>query len=227
MFGIMVALPAEARGIVARRLRVGDTYRLSDKAMLIVTGMGASAIPIIRRTAELGVFSTLSSLGTAVGLSPTLTAGTICIPDEVVFGEQTVRCHPALQYDFVDALKAQHGIDQRCLTHTPTVLTCLQEKQALHQKSAAVVADMESFLIGQEAMRYQLQFLAIRVIVDSLHVHIPQPILQCCVPSLALSQLLWTICRQPRLLAPLLTLAKHFQQAKKVLNCVAQVDILN
>lgn len=226
MFAIMVALPEEARGIVARQMRVGDTYRLSDKAELIVTGMGESAGPIIERTAKLGVFSTLVSLGTAVGLAPTLTPGTVCIPDEVVFHKQIVRCHQTLQQDFVEALKADHVINQRRLTHTSTVLTCLEEKQALYQKSSAVVADMESFLIGQEAMRYQLHFLAIRVIVDSLNVHIPQPILQCCVPSLLLPKLLWRICRQPQLLAPLLILAKHFQEAKKTLNGVAQVKIL-
>ncbi|MCX7089972.1 MAG: hypothetical protein NTU48_00735 [Legionellales bacterium] len=226
MFAILVALPEEARGIVARRMRVGDTHRLSDKAELIVTGMGESAGPIIRRTAALGVFSTLISLGTAVGLDPTLTPGMVCIPDEVVFNEQSVRCHQTLQHDFIEALKANHVINRRRLTHTSTVLTCLQEKQALHQKSSAVVADMESFLIGQEAIRYQLQFLAVRVIVDSLHVHIPQSILQCCVPSILLPQLLWRICRQPKLLASLVILAKNFQKAKKNLSAVTQVKIL-
>ena len=227
MFGIMVALPAEASGIVTQRLRVGDTYRLTDHATLIVTGMGASALPVIRRTIAKGNFSTLVSLGTAVGLTAKMTAGTLCIPDEVVCADQILYCQSSLQQAFIKTLSTEHRIEQQRLTHTPVVLSDLQEKQALHQQTAAVVADMESFLIGQEAMRQDLQFLAIRVVVDSLDLHLPPAILPACVPSLVVTKLVWALCRQPKLLEPLLTLAHHFHQAKKTLRRVAKLELFN
>lgn len=226
MFGIMVALPVEARGIVAQRMQIGETYRLSDKALLVVTGMGEAARPVIQHIAAQGQCSALISLGTAVGISPRLAAGTICIPNEVVDDKQTICCHASLQQAFINHLKMTHLVNTRRLIHTQTILTEFQEKQSLHQRSGAVVADMESFVIGQEAQRHHLGFLAIRVIVDSLQVSIPQPILKTCVPNIVLHHLLWTLCKKPNLLLPLLTLAKHFYQAQKILSRVAKVDLL-
>ena len=226
MFGIMIALPREARHIVPHRIRIGDMYRLSDKAMLVVIGMGESARSTIRHHAESGQFSTLISLGSAVGLSPLLTPGMVCIPDEVVCDAQTIRCHQGLQSDFKAALGNDCLIVQKRLIHTSHVLTNLEEKESLYLKSRAVVADMESFLIGQEAFRHQLNFLAIRVVVDSLHLHIPQSLLDCCLPNVSLWKLLWIISRQPKLLLNLLTLSKHFNQAQKTFNTVTQVKLL-
>lgn len=221
MFGIMVALPLEARGIVTHRMQIGDTYRLSDQALLVITGMGEAARPVIQHIAAQGQCSALISLGTAVGLSPRLAAGTICIPDEVVSDQETICCHAGLQRAFIDNLNMTHLFTQQRLIHTQTILTEFQEKQSLHQRSGAVVADMESFLIGQEAQNYQLDFLVIRVIVDSLKVGLPQPILKTCVPNIVLHQLLWVLCKRPHLLLPLLRLAKHFYQSQKIISCIA------
>lgn len=227
MFGIMIALPKEARHIVPHRMRIGDTYHLSDKAMLVVIGMGESSRSTIRHHAKSGRFSTLISLGSAVGLSPLLRPGTVCIPDEVVCQAQTIPCHQGLQADFRAALGHDCLIVQKRLTHTSHVLTKLEEKESLYLNSKAVVADMESFLIGQEALRHELNFLAIRVVVDSLHLHIPQSLLDCCLPNVSLPKLLWIITRQPKLLLNLLTLSKHFKQAQKTFNTVTQVKFLH
>lgn len=226
MFGIMMALPLEAQRIVPHRMRVGDTHPLSDNAVLIVTGIGESSLPIIRRHAESGQFSTLISMGTGVGLSPLLTPGTICIPDEVAFEAQTIRCHHGLQTEFIDALKTDCRVVQKRLIHTSHVITTLQEKEDLYQKTQAVIADMESFIIGQEAFRYQLNFLSIRVVVDSIHLHMPPALLECCLPSISFSNLMKTVCKQPHLLPTLLAFSKYFKQAQHTLKRVTEVELL-
>ncbi len=226
MFGILVALPLEARRIVPHHMHIGESYPLSDNAMLIVTDMGASALPLIKRHAESGQFATLISLGTAVGLSPQLTTGTLCIPDEVVWDGQTIRCHQGLQTAFVSGLKKDHNIVQKRLAHTAHVLTSLEEKEQLYHKTRAGVADMESFLIGQEALRCQINFLAIRVILDSMDLHMPQSLLKCCLPTVSLPKLIGTLFRQPTLLFTLLAFAKHFSQAQKTIQRVTQLGLL-
>lgn len=226
MFGIMIALPMETRRIVAHRMRVGDTYPLSEKAILIVTGMGEAALPVIKHHAESGQFSTLISLGTAVGLSPLLSSGMVCIPDEVMFDAQTIRCHQGLQADFVSALKEDCWIVQKRLIHTDRILTSLEEKENLYQRTHALVADMESFLIGQEAFRHQLNFLAIRVVVDCMHLHMPQSLLDCCMPNVSVPQLLWTLGKQPHLFNTLIKFTKHFNRARKTIGNVAQLKLL-
>lgn len=227
MFGILVALPEETRRIVSRRMRVGDRYSLSDDAMLIVTGMGASALPMIQYYAESGQFTTLLSLGTAVGLSPTLNAGTLCIPDEIIFDTQTIRSHQGLQTQFIAALKNDHNIVQQRLAHSSHVLTSLEEKEQLYHQTQANIADMESFLIAQEAARHQLNFLAIRVILDNMHLHMPQTLLRSCLPKVSLPQLIGNVLRQPKLLLTLWAFAKYFRQAQKTLHCVTQVPLLH
>lgn len=227
MFGILVALPEETRRIVSRRMQVGDQYPLSNDAMLIVTGMGASALPLIQMCAKSGQFTTLLSLGTAVGLSPTLNAGTLCIPDEIVFDAKAIRSHQGLQAQFIAALKNDHNIVRQRLAHSSHVLTSLEEKEYLYSQTRANVADMESFLIAQEAARYKINFLAIRVILDNMHLHMPQALLSHCLPKVSLPQLIGVILRQPKLLLTLRAFAKYFKQAQKTLHCVTQVPLLH
>lgn len=227
MLGILVALPEETRRMVSQRMRIGDQYPLSEQVVLIVTGMGTSAVPVIQASAASGQFTTLLSLGTGVGLSPTIGTGTLCIPDDIVCDGQTIRCHQGLQAQFIAELKQDYTIVQQRLAHTSHVLTNLREKATLFQQTGANSADMESFLIGQAAARYQLNFLAIRVILDNMHLHMPQALLKHCFPTVSTLRLIGAVLRQPILLQTLWAFAKHFKQAQKTLHSVSQIPWLH
>ena len=227
MFGFLVALPSEARRIVPYRMQVGNVYQITDNAMLIVTGMGEAAVPLIEQHAQSGQFTTLISMGTAVGLAPTFKSGTLCIPDEVVSGNQRIFCNPDLKNRFVAELKKNYPIAEQRLAHASHVLTSREQKKCLHLKTLAGAADMESFLIGREAQRYQLNFLVIRVVLDSMDLHMPESILNCCLPSLSLAKLIVTLFQKPKLIVTLMAFAKQYSQAQKMLHQVTQVEFLH
>jgi len=112
------------------------------------------------------------SFGIAAGLAPGLDAGTCVVGSEVVSASDRKRY--AVNRAWTAALRSRlvpvefapiAGVDQ------PLVATA--EKLALHGKTQAVAADMESHIAAELAVRHGLPFAALRVITDPVERELP------------------------------------------------------
>lgn len=112
------------------------------------------------------------SFGIAAGLAPGLDAGTCVVGSEVV--SESDRTRYAVTRTWTAALRSRlvkvesapiAGVDQ------PLVATA--EKLALHGRTQAVAADMESHIAAELASRHGLPFATLRVIADPVERQLP------------------------------------------------------
>ena len=227
MFGILIAMPAEARCFSPSFRSIGKIYTLSPKTLVAVSGMGALASQSARDLMKQGA-GCLISCGTAVGLAPHIKPGTLCIPQQILSdGQDAYDCDPDLRKQVLMSINGSLNLEEGDLVHTAAVLKTSNEKQALYQTSAAIASDMESLFVAQEAKHHQIPFLALRVVIDDAHFTMPEQLTQSISPhgEVILRKLLFNLCKQPSLLSPLLTLAINCNKTRKVLKCVSQMTI--
>lgn len=229
VLGIIVALPAEARCFSRAFREKGKIYRLSHNALLIISGMGEGVNQAAAMLHKEGV-SCLVSCGTAAGLVSDLKSGMVCIPQAVVnsHGEVYQSDH-VVRSQVLLALANQMPISQGRLAHTENILVTSEAKRQLHQVTSAISSDMESFLIAALAQHYQLRFLALRVIIDTVDVNVPNDLLQCMssAGAISISKLLWAIGYRPALLKSLIVLAKNYYKVRKQLKIFSKIEVIH
>lgn len=227
MFGIIIAMPTEARCFSSSFREIGKIYKLSDKTLVIVSGMGKQAIEAVETLLQHGATS-LISCGSAAGLSPHLKSGTLCIPQKIINAQgETCYCDPGMQEQVLKNLDNKITVSQGNLAHAINILKTQTEKKDLYQISGAEVADMESFYIGQEAQRHQIPFIALRVIIDTFDFDMPERLTQCISIEgrVSIRKILINLCKQPRLLLSLLLLGNNFHKTRKALKNISQIDM--
>lgn len=174
--GILVALPIEANGLSAERLRVGQTVRLAHNVILCVTGIGREnarigALSLIKEGAE-----ALVSWGTAGGLAPRTRAGHLVVPSRVMdqhgnFFYTDSGWHSNL---FHILCHIKHlTIYAGSLLQTTQVVTSVSIKKTLFEKHQAVAVDMESVAIASVAHQACLPFVVVRAIYDPASASLP------------------------------------------------------
>lgn len=213
VLGIAAALPLEAQAL----------RRSGDGVLLEITGMGAAqAAAGARRLVRAGA-SALLSWGTAAGLMPDLRAGAVALPRAVIDVDG--------RHYTVDA--AWHGRMLQRLSDpvapiTAPLAACGEmlrgpdDKRALHHRTAAAVADMESGAVAQVAAEAALPFLVLRVVLDPAAGVLPACIRAGPQGELALLKLLLAAAMRPGDWPPLLRLAGWYGQARRTLQRVAR-----
>ncbi len=226
--GVVAALTAEARtlGVSARR---GAGFATTQEGILVgVSGIGGTAAAeAARRLAEAGATS-LVSWGLAGGLDPALGAGTICLPTLVIAADGS---RLATDHHWRELVAA--AIAARRVVVSGSLLTSLRSiddvagKAAAFRETGAAAVDMESHAVGAVAASCKLPFIAIRVIVDTAHDALPDPVVAASsggdVSSLRLVQ---ELLRSPSSIAPLLRLALRYRAARGSLVAVARSGAL-
>jgi len=226
--GVVAALTAEARtlGVSARR---GAGFATTQEGILVaVSGIGGTAAAAAaRRLAEAGATS-LVSWGVAGGLDPALGAGTICLPTLVIAADGS---RLATDHHWRELVAA--AIAARRVVVSGSLLTSLRSiddvagKAAAFRETGAAAVDMESHAVAAVAASCKLPFIAIRVIVDTAHDALPDPVVAASsggdVSSLRLVQ---ELLRSPSSIAPLLRLALRYRAARGSLVAVARSGAL-
>ncbi len=223
--GIVVALPQEARSLTTQRLPPGKVQSLSRHSLLCLSGVGAERAEratqqLIDRGADL-----LISWGTAVALSTEIETGCVLLPTQVMTAQQQ---NLATDTDWRTALQqrlqANFTLSAQTLLDSDQIINTAGEKQALHVRSGAVAADMESAAIGRMARANGIPFVVIRVIADTATMRLPGWLAdsmgedgQARLPALS-SQLL----RHPTDWPAFFNLARCFLKAQAVLKNVAE-----
>lgn len=176
--GILTALIPEAV-CLAEKPMTDQVIQLSDGIMLYVCGMGAErARQGVARLLEDGA-DALMSVGTAGGLDTVLNPGDVLLPEHILQSDgRRMAVHGRWRNAAVTALTGAgvpvHGGD---LLQVNEVIRNAEEKRKSHAQTGAVAVDMESFAVAEEADRYDIPALVIRVIVDTADTVVPDAVL--------------------------------------------------
>jgi adenosylhomocysteine nucleosidase len=206
---------------------------LSDGTLLAVSGMGVTAAAQGARALAHAGAGALVSWGMAGGLDPTLPAGAIFLPSEVISLEgRGVTTTPGWRERLGEAIAARaaggNPVTQGRLLTSPTAVGSLTDKAALFRKTGASAVDMESLAVAEIARAHQLPFIAVRVIVDSARDALPRAVTAAADGQghLQVWKLLGGLAREPADLGPLIRLARRYRAASRSLAAIAGLGSL-
>lgn len=175
----------------------------------------AQMIAALERAVAAGA-SGIISFGTAGGLAPHLAPGDWIVAEAIITDAQRWEADPGWSAQLLKRLP--HA------THAPIASADLPvagalAKRALHDRTGAAAADMESHIAARIAIAHCLPFAACRVIIDPAHRTLPQAALVAMRADggVNLTALLRSLAGQPSQLRPLLCLAMDARAARAAL----------
>jgi adenosylhomocysteine nucleosidase len=165
--GIVAALEMERRWITG------------SGPLVVVSGVGRRrAEDASRRLLDNGV-TALVSWGVAGGLHSDLRAGSVILPDAVVEADGS---RIGADLGWRDRLLAR--IDGRVATSTAplaqaaSAVTSPEQKLEMHRRTGAGAVDMESAAVAKVAISAGIPWIAVRVVVDTADVRLPEAALR-------------------------------------------------
>jgi nucleoside phosphorylase len=170
--------------------------------------------------------SALASFGMAGGLDPTLSAGAILLPGEVIGPDgRRVATEASWRERLGRAIDAQTSCS---LLTMPRAIASVADKASLFRRTGAAAVDMESLAVGEMAYRHQLPFVAVRVVVDSAEDALPRAVMAATDKDgrLQIGRLMSALARAPQELAPLIRLARRYRAANRSLAAIARTGSL-
>jgi len=228
--GIVCALASEARHLGPTvGLHEPPVASLADGTLIAVTGMGNSAAAAGSRALIEAGATALASWGMAGGLDPTLDAGAILLPTEVLGLEgRTFNTARAWRDRLSGAVAALAPVRSGRLVTRARAIGSVADKAELFRNTGAAAVDMESAAVGEVAERHQLPFIAVRVIVDSAVDVLPRAVTAAADNEghLQIWRLIGALALAPNELAPLLRLARRYRAANRSLAAIASTGTL-
>ncbi len=221
--GIIAATVAEARILYRGAIAPEAPVRLSGGTMLVPSGIGPipaqrAAEALVRKGA-----TSLVSWGTAGGLLPGLSSGTLILPSKIVASDQSVYpTDPIWHERLCSRLKGYVDLHIEAIAESATVLATYPEKTSLWQRTGGIATDMESASIAGVAKDRGLPFMAVRAIIDPAEVPIAPSLLNSLdgFGRVSFSKLGMGLIRNPLGLMALIRLIRNFQAAQAVLSIV-------
>lgn len=204
-------------------MAVGELLHLPEGVLLKLSGIGARRARLASEVlVEKGVTSLLS-WGSAGGLLPALSPGSLILPERVLSSDQISFSVDAPWHERLCGRLSGHvDLHTGSLIQSPTVLRNPEEKLALFNQYGAIAVDMESAAVAQVALRAGVPFMAIRAVSDPAYMTIPPSAMTAideCGRFRPL-RLLQRLVRHPRELFPLVRLARTFPAAQTTLATV-------
>ncbi|MGB6487604.1 MAG: hypothetical protein WBE91_12030 [Steroidobacteraceae bacterium] len=220
--GIVSALAAEARTLGPAARQGAELRRLTDGALLAVSGIGEGAAAAAARRLVLAGATALVSFGMAGGLDPALICGAVLLPEEVVARGAVVSVTAT---EWRQRLRA--ALPASCIACGGRLLTSERPvaspdaKAAAWRESRAAAVDMESAAIAQVARQAGLPFIALRIIVDTASDQLPAAVIAASSGGqLRLGRLLAALLRAPGDIGGLIRLSARYRIAMRVLAAV-------
>jgi len=147
---------------------------LPNGTLLLVSGIGA--VRAHRAAEELikaGVTS-LISWGTAGALVPSLSAGSLVIPQEVLLpGHKAFVADTAWHERLCARLSGHVNLHTQGLIQSDRVLRNRYAREAFCEKYGGIAVDMESAAVAETAFSAGIPFMVIRAVSDSMDMDIP------------------------------------------------------
>jgi adenosylhomocysteine nucleosidase len=176
--GVVAALESEARTLGPAVRRRDGLFFLSDGALLAISGMGGARAAIAARSlVEAGALA-LMSFGLAGGLDPTLSAGTVVLPSEVISrGGARFSTSTDWREQLSAAIAKQRPVAAGTLLTSAAAIGTVADKAAAFRETGAVAVDLESLAVAEVSAAHNLPFIAVRVIVDTAADVLPRAVM--------------------------------------------------
>lgn len=217
-------MTAEARSLVRKPILTGDLFHLSEGIVIQLSGIGPRrAGEAARNLLEHGA-TALLSWGSAGGLIPTLSPGSLVLPSLVIDTDQSLySTDPTWHGRLLNRLKGCVDLHQGPLAESGTVLRSSTEKRVLFERTGAVAVDMESGAVAKVAQEAHAPFMAIRAIADPFDMAIPETSLAAVdeLGRIRFLTLLKKLAEHPFELFPMILLGWNFRTAQLTLAKVA------
>jgi adenosylhomocysteine nucleosidase len=224
--GIIVGVPAEARSLAKHPIINDEPVPLREGVMLCVSGVGPRrAGQASRRLLEKGA-TALLSWGSAGGLSPELSPGSLMLPKIIIAPDRSVyHADPPWHKNLCNRLKGRVEFHTGPLAESETVVQTPAEKATLFQQTGAVGVDMESAAVAAVAQEARVPFVAVRAVADSTDVALPSSALNAWdeFGRLNFLRLIRGIAARPNEFLPLIRLARDYRAAQRTLALVARL----
>jgi len=222
VLGIVAALPAEARTLGHRRLRVRAVVPIAPGVQCCVSGAGAAAAHGAAHTLLAAGAGALLSWGTAGALVDDLEPGGLLLPERVRSGDREFGVDTGWRGALVRRL-AGRGLRGGVLLQGAQVLGDPDAKREAGRRHGAVAVDMESGALAAAAADAGVPFLAVRAIVDPLAWTLPAAVSAAFDASgdVRVDRVLGAALTHPSLWPDLLRLARAFAAARRTLAAVA------
>lgn len=221
--GVVAALAAEARA-----LGPATSGALADGTLVAVSGIGPGAAAQAARSLIEGGATALVSWGMAGGLDPSLNAGALCVPHEVLAEDGERFLTDGIWREPLTArIAALHSVAGGALFSSAHAIDSVAGKKALRRATGAVAVDMESAAVAEAAHARGMPFLAVRAIVDTARDEVPCALVAAGLTGrIDIVRLLGSLARRPGDIAPLMRLSLCYRRAMRSLKAVASLGPL-
>jgi len=225
--GIVVAMTAEARSLVRKPMLLkGGLIPISEGTVIQLSGVGPRRAGLAGKNLLGHGATALLSWGSAGGLVPTVSAGSLVLPGKVIGADQSFySTDPVWHQRLFDRLKGSVNLHQGSLAESVTALKTPAEKRILFERTGAIAVDMESGAVAKVAQEAGVPFMAVRAIADSADMAIPPSPLEAVdeFGELSLPILLSGLIKHPTELIDMIRLGWNFRAARVTLSKVVRL----
>ncbi len=221
--GVVAALEAEARTLGPAVWRRDGLASLADGSLLAVSGMGGTLAAIAAGNLVGAGASALMSFGLAGGLDPTLSAGTVVLPSEVISrGGGRFLTSTSWREQLCAAIEKQRPVAAGPLLTSLAAIGAVADKAAAFRETGAIAVDMESLSVAEVAAAHGLPFVAVRVIVDTAVDALPRAVVAASRGGqVSIRRLVGGLAATPMDLIALIRLGQRYRAATRSLAAVA------
>ena len=221
-----MAVAAEARSLVKQSIADGELIYLAERAMLSVSGMGPRRAAVASRTLLEKGAAALLSWGSAGGLKPNLSPGSLILPKTVIASDRSLYHVDAPWHkSLCDRLKGHVDFHTEPLVESAMVVRNPAEKAILFRETGAIGVDMESAAVAAVAQETGVPFLVVRAIADSSDTTILDSTLNAIdeFGRLNLLKLIQGLAKDPTEILALVRIARNYRTAQRTLATVARL----
>ena len=196
--------------------------------MLAVSGIGGPAAAVAARALIDAGVTALMTFGMAGGLDPTLVAGNVLLPDEVIARDGTRFATARAWRERLSAALSPHcDVRGGVVLSSERSIDAPPAKALAFRDTGAAAVDMESVSVARIAADHQLPFICVRVIVDTAADALPRAVVAASrAGRVRIARLLGGLIVAPGDVPALLRLAGRYRSAMRVLKVVARVGAL-
>lgn len=201
---------------------LSELASLGDGALLAVSGIGQAAAQRAALALIQAGASALMTFGMAGGLDPSLKAGSVVLPCELICADGTrFAASQSWRERVAAAVSPLRAVCEGSLLTSARPIDTPADKAAAFRNSGAVAVDMESAAVAQVAADHQLPFIAVRVIVDTAADRLPRTVVNASrAGRLRIGRLLAGLVVAPGEIAGLIRLTQRYRIAMRSLRVI-------
>jgi adenosylhomocysteine nucleosidase len=168
----------------------------------------------------------LLSWGTAGGLAPELSPGSLILPKTVIASNRSLYHVDATWHNSLcNRLKGHIDFHTDPMAESTVVVCSPGEKAILFRETGAIGVDMESAAVATVAQEVEVPFLVVRVVADAMDTTIPKSTLNAFneYGRLSFLRLIQGFVQHPAELFALLRIGRNYRAAQRTLAAVARL----